>query len=139
MFVHFSTIAADGADEARRLVAYLRARGFAVADIRAVSFPIATPKVRYFFADDAAAARRLTGTLAEFQPRQGGSAWTRSACKTTPPTARCRRKATSRSGCRQGVREERCDRMLTAPGIIGTLVKYRLRLMPLRPVRSVSC
>jgi hypothetical protein len=67
VFVHYSTTAADGAADARRLSHYLRTRGFDVADIRAVSYPIAVPRVRFFFAADATAARRLTGALAEYR------------------------------------------------------------------------
>lgn len=67
VFVHYSTTAADGAADARRVSDYLRTRGFDVVDIRAVSYPIAVPRVRFFFAADATAARRLTGALAEYR------------------------------------------------------------------------
>jgi hypothetical protein len=67
VFVHYSTTAAEGAADARRITDYLRARGFDVVDIRSVPYPIAVPRVRFFFAADASAARRLTGALAEYR------------------------------------------------------------------------
>lgn len=71
VFVHFSTLDAGGAEAARRLSRHLRDRGFGVADIRAVPFTIAMPRVRYFFADDRESARGLSRAFAEFRRDTG--------------------------------------------------------------------
>jgi hypothetical protein len=44
----------------------LQREGFAVADIRTVDFRIGKPSVRYFFARDRAASRRLVDELGRF-------------------------------------------------------------------------
>jgi hypothetical protein len=52
-------LAPAGRQRATAIVRTLEGQGYAVADIREVSYAIASPKVRYFFAADRSGAERL--------------------------------------------------------------------------------
>jgi hypothetical protein len=63
VFVHHRTGSAAGAEAAAALVAPLREGGFDVPDVRPVPAVPSQRVVRYFHAEDAAAAARLAGRL----------------------------------------------------------------------------
>jgi hypothetical protein len=65
VFIHHVAHQGDTA-LARRLADHLQRRGFIVADIRPVDFSIGNPSVRYFFASDRAASRRLVEEVSRF-------------------------------------------------------------------------
>jgi len=53
-------------EDARRLARYLQMQGFRVVDVRGVSFPIPTSRIRYFFEEDLREAQTLGGGLSDF-------------------------------------------------------------------------
>jgi hypothetical protein len=59
VFIHYTAGHTEDAELARRLAAFLELRGFPVADVRPVSFPIGDAGLRYFFARDRDASWRL--------------------------------------------------------------------------------
>jgi hypothetical protein len=63
VFVHMRTGSPAAAEAAAGLAAQLRDAGFEVADMRAVTSTPSQRVVRYFYAEDAAAAARLAGRL----------------------------------------------------------------------------
>jgi hypothetical protein len=67
VFIHHVAHHERDAALARRLADHLRGRGFTVADIRPVDLSISKPSVRYFFARDRAASRRLVEELGRFK------------------------------------------------------------------------
>jgi hypothetical protein len=58
VFIHY-TVGREDAEVARRLAAFLELRGFTVADLRPVSFPIDKAGLRYFFDRDRDESWRL--------------------------------------------------------------------------------
>lgn len=66
VFIHHVADRQGDATLAGRLADHLRTRGFTVVDIRPVDFSIGKPSVRYFFARDRAASRRLVDELGRF-------------------------------------------------------------------------
>ena len=59
VFIHYTAGQVEDAELARRLAAFLELRGFPVADVRPVSFPIGEAGLRYFFARDRDESWRL--------------------------------------------------------------------------------
>jgi Calx-beta domain len=66
VFIHHVADDRGDAALARRLADHLRRQGFAVAGIRSIDFSIGKPSVRYFFACDRAASRRLVEEVRRF-------------------------------------------------------------------------
>jgi hypothetical protein len=66
VFVHYTISEPGAGDDARRLARYLQVQGFRVVDIRGVSFPIRTSRIRYFFEEDRREAQTLGGGLSDF-------------------------------------------------------------------------
>jgi hypothetical protein len=66
VFIHHVADHHGDAALAQRLADHLQRQGFTVADIRPVDFSIDKPSVRYFFARDRAASRRLVDELGRF-------------------------------------------------------------------------
>jgi hypothetical protein len=66
IFIHHVAHRQEDAALARQLADHLQRRGFTVADIRPVDFSIGKPSVRYFFARDRAASRRLVEEVSRF-------------------------------------------------------------------------
>ena len=66
VFIHHVAHRQGDAALARQLADYLRRQGFTVADIRPVDLSIGKPSVRYFFARDRAASRRLVEEVSRF-------------------------------------------------------------------------
>jgi hypothetical protein len=65
VFIHH-TAGAGNALPAMQLSAFLEVRGFEVAAIRSVEFPIDQPSVRYFFDGDRPRAERLMAAIGAF-------------------------------------------------------------------------
>jgi hypothetical protein len=66
VFVHYTISEPGAGDDARRLARYLQVQGFRVVDVRGVSFPIHTSRIRYFFEEDRREAQTLGGGLSDF-------------------------------------------------------------------------
>ena len=66
VFIHHVAHRQGDAALAWRMADHLRRRGFTVADIRTVDLSISNPSVRYFFARDRAASRRLVEEVRRF-------------------------------------------------------------------------
>jgi len=66
VFIRYTAGHEEDAVLARRLAAFLRLRGFAIADVRPVEKQIREPGLRYFFAGDQADAHRLLEELSWF-------------------------------------------------------------------------
>jgi hypothetical protein len=66
VFIHHVAHRQGDAALARQLADHLQRQGFTVADIRPVDLSIGKPSVRYFFARDRAASRRLVEEVSRF-------------------------------------------------------------------------
>jgi hypothetical protein len=63
VFIHFRADADDAMAEAKRIASRLRGSGVASVRFRAVADTPRVPNIRYFFAEDAAASRKLAAEL----------------------------------------------------------------------------
>jgi hypothetical protein len=73
VFVHYSTLEPNSREMAIRVARRLAARGFNVAEIRAVSVPLGGSSVRFFYNQDGTVAPRLSAALADALNAQGAS------------------------------------------------------------------